>query len=229
MDAVISDYDHYERFARRYEWLYAHSDTLKREAYRLRSAEDPSRNPCLNIDAHDAYAHHILLQHRDARQVIAATRIIVKADLAPGTKLPIEQSMTSDFHIASANNALEYPSGLSEMSSIHTNHRLLNGLGESESLVCLSLCLASYSLARLLFHDYLLTRLPLDQFKRFRASGLKYEYACEVNNPDHAEAAFYLDLNTDIRESSAIYAFSQKISDQLAPYVNLPILQEREA
>jgi len=229
MDAITSDHDLYERFVRNYAWQFAGSDAMRREAYDLRSLEARMRNPYSNIDPYDACAQHILLRHRPSGQSLAATRLLVKSELPKGMQLPVE-------HVAGAKiflpgNAAEEnsPVSLSEMGEIYLNQTLIRDLDETESIISLGMCLAAYALARLLFHDYLLLVLPLDRFKHFRASGLKYEYASAMLDPERDEAVFYLDLNTEIRESTAIYRFSQQISDQLAPFVNLPVLQEQEA
>ncbi|MDX1452291.1 MAG: hypothetical protein R3183_07015 [Oleiphilaceae bacterium] len=224
MEMISGDLGPYERLAQQYDWVYANTHELKSVAYRLRSPQLTQ-----NIDAHDAYAHHILLRHVRSGKTLAASRIIARQDVPSGNRLPLEYAMSSTFSPLPGSPVPAAVASVSEMSKIHLDTELMRSLQEDEDLIALALNLGAYALARLLFHDYLLVSLPIRQFKQFRAQGLKYEYAGELQYFDEQEATFYLDLSRDIPIQSPLHAWQQVISEQFAPYANMPILQEREA
>ncbi len=228
MDVLMGDYAYFERFARQYEWVYAHSHELKQEVYRLRALQ--MKQPLLMsvIDEHDAAAHHFFIRDRTLQQGVAASRLMLLSGQALRKRnLPRQVNPASSGpRIATLHsNTLE----ISEMGTTSSDAQHLLDSASPPAVLDLGMYLGATSLARLLFHDMLLVTLPIDRFKQFRALGLQFEYAGELSGNVAATAHFYLDLRQDIRPSSPLSVWQQTISEQFAPWVNMPLLQENEA
>lgn len=221
MDVLIGDYAYFERFARQYEWVYAHTHALKNDVYHLRALHTGARSSAAMIDGHDASAHHFFIRHRRSGEPVAASRLVLHCGQTGVGAVPVAT-------VARLGEGAAGALQISELSTIHAN---MQHVADSESppgVFDLAMYLGATALARLLFHDLLLVTLPVERFKQFRALGLQFEYAGELAGNAASAAHFYLDLRLDIRQSSPLYSWQQAISEQFAPWVNMPVLQESE-
>ena len=214
-------------FLDRWDIVIANNDQLKGQVYDLRCRSAYASTPNKGIDAHDAYAQHLLLCHRDSNQAVATTRVIPKQSNARhslGPNLPIEgqvqpQLLENGLYLPKQGHA-DSVLQLCELSQLH----ILNNIPEDHSQDGLAqvLTVAGYALARLLFQDVMLCELTLERFKLFRARGLPFEYASALADGQDNMAVFYLELQQEIRSSSPYYELYQWCSGMIAHQLNMP-------
>jgi N-acyl-L-homoserine lactone synthetase len=225
-------------FAQHFNFIYANTDELKRESYQLRSQvtgtdcnHRSSNQARLDIDQYDAHSHHILLQDKNTQRFIATVRIIEPPVNNPRKLLPVEEHNTENIWISgTAIRALPRRS-YSEMSRLnicpnylpHSNNHC------SHDKISLGLCLASFSLARLLFHQYMFAKFTVDQFKKLRASGLLLEQTNELIIGHDDCAIFYLNLTSGIKPTSPVYELQQHILNEIAHQLNNPVVKDSNA
>jgi len=214
-----------EDFAQDYDFIYANTDELKRQAYQLRS----QTHNRLGIDQYDAHSHHILLKHKASNTYAASARIIESPAKNPDKQLPFEESHENN--IWASRIAVKDLSrrSFSELSRISIAP---NFLPEGTNLalvpeILLGLYLASVSLARLLFHDYIFVELPEISFKRLRVHGLLFEQASNTFN-EQGKAVYCLSLESGISPASPIYELYQHILNEMAHQLNIPLVQDND-
>jgi N-acyl amino acid synthase of PEP-CTERM/exosortase system len=224
-------------FAQHFNFIYANTGSLKREAYQMRNPtadqmDGLSSNSSVgSIDQYDAYSHHLLLQHKDTKVFAASVRIIQPSENTSQQRLPIEQHCQTNI-IAAGKRLSDLPKrSYSEMSRLRLNKHYLKmeGVFKDEDKLIQGLCLASLALTRILFHDYMFAELSVDLFKKLRSAGLSLEHASGLINNSEPKAIFYLDLGSDINSSSPIYELYQHILNEVAHQLNIPIIQDNDS
>ena len=223
-----------DNFAQHFNFIYANTDALKRESYQLRSHHDghsSSNQVRLDIDQYDAHSHHILLQEKSTKRFIATARIIEPPANNPRRLLPVEEHDADNIWISGAAIRTLSRRSYSEMSRLNISPNYLsNGnVHCSHEKIRLGLCLASFSLARLLFHQYMFAKLTVDQFKKLRASGLLLEQTNELIIRNDDSAIFYLNLESGINPTNPSYELQQHILNEIAHQLNNPIVKDSNA
>jgi len=222
-------------FAQHFNFIYANTDELKRESYKLRSQvkrtdfnHSSTNQVRLDIDQYDAHSHHILLQNKDTKRFVATVRIIEPPVNNPKKLLPIEEHNAENIWISGAAIHTLPRRSYSEMSrlSINPNYLPNNEAHCNHEKIRLGLCLASYSLARLLFHQYMFAKLTVDQFKKLRASGLLLEQTNELIMGQDDRAIFYLNLESGINSTNPTYELQQHILNEIAHQLNKPVVKD---
>ena len=220
-------------FAQHFNFIYANTDALKRESYQLRSevtgadfSQNSSSQVRLDIDQYDAHSHHILLQDKSSKRFVATTRIIEPPVNNPSKLLPVEEHNTENIWISGVAIRTLPRRSYSEMSRLNISPNYLpnNEIHCSHEKIRLGLCLASYSLARLLFHQYMFANLTFVQFKKLRASGLLLEQTNELILGDDDSAIFYLNLESGINPTNPVYELQQLILNEIAHQLNKPVV-----
>ena len=231
MQSVPAEHTAWQQFFDRYALVYADSETLRSEVYKLRSQinasrwSSPRQHPTSTIDVHDACAHHFLLCERASGVYRATTRLIPKAALSQHDSLPIEARMLSTSWWQDVQRNAQAMT-IAELGPILMESDLGTNEPETHKRIELAMHLAAFALGQLLFVDYLLVDDAQETFKFIRAKGLQLEYASEVRGSRERSAAFYLNLNTSLRATSPLLAPLAIISKDLAPKLNLPLVQE---
>jgi len=215
-----------EDFAQDYDFIYANTDQLKHQAYILRSR---SHENIMDIDQYDTHSHHILLKHKTTNTYAACARIIEPPAKNPDKLLPFEENHRDNIwasRIAIKDLSRRSFSELSRINiapAFHPEETDLNQIPQ----ILLGLYLASISLARLLFHDYIFVELPEISFKKLRVHGLLFEQASNSEN-DHDNTMYCLNLESGISSASPIYELHQHILNEMAHQLNIPIVQDND-
>jgi len=246
-------------FAQHFNFVYANTHELRREAYQLRShAYNTSHNysnnqrhePTLNntpvlppkstfeqakldIDPYDAHSHHLLLQNKDTHEFAACVRIIEASAQQSNQCLPFEQCQ-KDIWVSSTPIEKLSRHAFSEMSRLTISEAYLQQKGRynDEAKITLGLCLAAYSLARLLFHDYMFAELSLKTFKKLRVAGLLFEQATDHmtdTNSQEQKSIFYINLETGINAANPVYELQQHILNEVAHQLNIPLVHHTDS
>jgi len=216
-----------EDFAQDYDFIYANTDELKRQAYLLRPQTQPINR--LDIDQYDAHSHHILLKHKATNTYVASARIIESPIQNPNKPLPFEENHKNDIwasHIAVKDLSRRSFSELSRI-SIAPNFLPEGKHLTQVSQISLGLYLASISLARLLFHDYIFVELSEILFKKLRVQGLLFEQTSNTLN-NQTQAVYSLSLESGISSVSPIYELYQHILNEMAHQLNIPLVQDND-
>jgi N-acyl amino acid synthase of PEP-CTERM/exosortase system len=221
-------------FAQHFNFIYANTGALKRESYQLRSQatgtecnHSLSSQARLDIDQYDAHSHHILLQDKNTKNFVATARIIEPPVNNPNKLLPVEENNAENIWISGVAIRTLPKRSYSEMSrlSISPDYKPHKDNHCGHDKIILGLCLASFSLARLLFHQYMFARLTVDQFKKLRASGLLLEQTNErIVNHDKS-AVFYLNLESGIKQTNPVYELQQHVLNEIAHQLNNPVVK----
>jgi hypothetical protein len=220
----------FDDFAQHFNFIYAKTDELKGESYQLRSqvtGTDYSHSPRLGIDKYDAHSHHILLQDKNTKRFVATARIIEPPVNNPMKSLPVEECNAENIWVSGVDISTLPRRSYSEMSELSISPNcLINSDHCSHEKIRLGLCLASFSLARLLFHQYMFAKLTVDQFKKLRASGLLLEQTNELIIGNDESAVFYLNLESGIKPTNPVYELQQHILNEIAHQLNNPVVQD---
>jgi len=215
-----------EGFAQDYDFIYANTDQLKHQVYKLRS---PLYENIMDIDQYDTHSHHILLKHKATNTYAACARIIEPPAKYPGKQLPFEENYRDS--IWASRIAIKDLSRQSfcELSQINVSPNALPTETDLTQIpqILLGLYLASISLARLLFHDYIFVELPEISFKKLRMQGLLFEQASNTAN-NQKEAIYCLNLDSGISSANPIYELHQHILNEMAHQLNIPIIQDND-
>jgi hypothetical protein len=225
-------------FAQHFNFIYANTDELKRESYQLRSqvtdadrTYNLSNQFRLDIDQYDAHSHHILLQDKNTKRFVATARLIESPVNNAMKLLPFEERNSENILISGLAIRAIPRRSYSEMSRLHISPNYLSSIkiNCSHDEIRLGLCLASFSLARLLFHQYMFAELTVDQFKKLRAGGLLLEQTNELIIGHDESAVFYLNLEPGIKPTNPIYELQQHILNEIAHQLNNPIVKDSSA
>jgi len=213
-----------EDFAQDFDFTYANTDQLKHQAYKFRSQ---SHKNILGIDQYDTHSHHILLKHKATNTYAACARIIEPPAKYPEKTLPFEENYKEN--IWASRIALKDLSRRSfcELSLINVAPNFLpaeTDLNQTPQIL-VGLYLASISLARLLFHNYIFVELPEISFKKLRMHGLLFEQASNIVN-DQKNTLYCLNLDSGISSANPINELYQHILNEMAHQLNIPIVQD---
>jgi len=213
-----------EDFAQDYDFIYANTDLLKHQAYKLRPQ---LHEKIMDIDQYDTHSHHILLKHKSTNTYAACARIIEPPAKCPNKRLPFEENYKDN--IWASRIAIKDLSRRSfcELSQINVAPSFLPAETDLSQIpqIILGLYLASISLARLLFHDYLFVELPEISFKKLRVHGLLFEQASDTFN-DQNNTIYCLNLDSGMSSANPSYELHQHILNKMAHQLNIPIVQE---
>lgn len=222
-----------------------HSATEKTSSHDLISLS--ANRSRMDIDQYDAHSHHILMQHKPTGRYIASVRLIEPPETNPAKLLPIEQNGTEDLWAAKIPLSKLPRRSFSEISGLavipdfrrregeqhqpfsfndssHVNPHSKDAFREFPK-IALGLYLSTFSLARLLFHDYVFADLPVDLFKKLRSLGLLFEQATPDFNSRQSRAIYYLNLETGINTSHPVYELYQHILNEIVHQMNIPAVQ----
>jgi hypothetical protein len=228
MYPVSGEQDDFKVLAERFTLHYVNTSQDRLDLAALRGAESIKNSQVKKLEDCEAGAHHLLLRNQDSGKAVASVYVLgtpFGSDQSPilhGKPLPI---------LIGRARAQGEPGNVSEMSVpvLSSVISLQDWAPKDSWQVGLYLSLASHALARLLFHDYLLAELPIESFKKYRMRGLSFEYACDLPEAKEHSALFYIDLNVELKPSCPLYTMSQHVSNVIAPQLNMPELQEKEA
>jgi|GEM_PF-1774253 len=213
-----------EDFAQDYDFIYANTDQLKHQVYKLRSQLHEN---IMDIDQYDTHSHHILLKHKTTNTYDACARIIETPAKSPDKRLPFEESYREN--IWASRIAIKDLSRRSfcELSQIYVAPNALSAETDLNQIpqILLGVYLASISLARLLFHDFVFVELPEISFKKLRMHGLLFEQASNTEN-DQKNIVYCLNLDSGISSTNPTYELHQHILNEMAHQLNIPIVQD---
>ena len=248
----------FEDFAQYFSFVYANTDELKRQSYLIRYqvyGNDASllsaRSSKMDIDQYDAHSHHILVRHKSSGRYAGCVRVVESPKNNSKKLLPMEEVCKAGIW---ADRTLigELPRGsYSEISRLAIIPGFARREGESEHASSvndamrihrqtqdgyrqfpkleLGLYLASFSLARLLFHDYVFVTLTAQSFKKLRAFGLMLEQASGVFGEVEPKAVYALNLESGINSANLVYELHQHILNEIAHQLNIPLVQDNES
>jgi len=213
-----------EDFAQDYDFIYANTDQLKHQAYKLRSPLHKKNR--MDIDQYDTHSHHILLKHKTTNTYVSCARIIEPPAQNPNKQLPFEENYRDNVW-ASRTAIKDLPRrSFCELSQINVNPNFLSAETDLNQIpqVLLGLYLASISLARLLFHDYIFVELPEISFKKLRMHGLLFEQASNTLS-NQKNTIYCLNLDYGVSSSGPTYELHQHILNAMAHQLNIPMIQ----
>jgi len=210
-----------------YHFVCALTEQQKRQAYTLRYQDSKAIYPNMTnveqvIDQYDTQSLHLLLQNKASQQSIAAIRLTeAKAPNKP-SQLPSKHYSRQQIWIGERALAEQEDKAYSEISRL-----CLEPVANTE-LISDIMYLGALSLARLLFHDFILMELPVFEFKRLRSLGLRLEQT-RVCIEDQDRALFWVSTEQGINSESRLYDLYQHILGDIAYQMNQPELVSESA
>jgi len=227
-------------FAQHFNFIYASTNELRREAYQIRlNSKGHIESPLsefekskMVIDQYDTHSRHLLLQNKDTKEFAACVRIIEPSPQQDNGRLPFEKGQENIWVSGSPIDTLPRQS-FSEMSRLTLSETYLqkNGVYTDKTKITLGLTLAAYSLARLLFHDSMFAELSIEIFKKLRANGLLFEQASggllRMENNEQ-KSIFCINLGTGISPANPVYELQQHILNEVAHQLNIPLVHDAD-
>lgn len=219
-----------DNFIQAHHFVCAVSEKQKSDAYAIRLEESrknfpyTARNEQL-IDQYDAQSIHLLLQNKDSQKNIATIRLTETFQPNKSQHLPCKLYTQQQIWIGDQKLSDLEHANYSEASQLCS----LNAEVAPDEASALRdvMYLGAFSLARLLFHEFMLLELCLPEFKRLRSLGLQLEQTI-VSIRDHEHALFWVSTEKGISPDSSLYGLYQHVLGDIAYQLNQPLIDNEQ-
>lgn len=205
-------------FEQYFEIVYADTDLLKSEAFRIRHkvyceemAWEPLQSNGEETDVFDDYSHHCLIRHKRSKQFVGTVRLVAPPAVRPRLPLPVEDSYVhtlSKPQLAPDSFAAGVSGEISRVCVLADFRRrkgeratpyVVNDfrMEDDEELrnypkIGMGLYLAAVAMARLLMHSHLYIMADVRLQQSLYSLGLPFEQIGEEVNYHGSRALFYL-------------------------------------